>query len=62
MRLRFYIDSQTDEEAVAKDKAALAAPAVMDAPAELVPAVRELIAKHKKSAQAKRLTNSWSGP
>ena len=39
-----------DEEAVAEDEAALSASTVMDVPAELVPTVRELIAKHKKSA------------
>ena len=45
-----HYESQTDEEAVAEDEAGLARPTVMDVPAELVPTVRELIAKHKKSA------------
>jgi hypothetical protein len=49
-RVLEHYQSQTDEEAVAEDEAALARPTVMDVPAELVPAVRELIAKHKKSA------------
>jgi hypothetical protein len=45
-----HYESQTDEEAVAEDEAALATATVMNVPAELVPTVRELIAKHKKSA------------
>jgi len=42
-------ESQSEEEAVAEDEAAFEAPdqTVMDVPTELVPAVRELIAKHK---------------
>lgn len=44
--LRHY-EAQTDEEAVAEDEAAYEAPThtVMEVPVELVPAVRELIAK-----------------
>ena len=44
--LRHY-ESQTEEEAVAEDEAALLDPAnaVMHVPMELVPAVRELIAE-----------------
>src|SRR2546429_9868572 len=49
-RVLEHYESQTDEEAVAEDEAALSASTVMDVPAELVPTVRELIAKHKKSA------------
>jgi len=43
-----HYDSQSEEEAVAEDEAAFEAPGqtVMDVPTELVPAVRELIAKH----------------
>ena len=49
-RVLEHCESQTDEEAVAEDEAALAASTVMDIPAEPVPTVRELIAKHKKRA------------
>jgi hypothetical protein len=49
-RVLEHYEAQTDEEAIAEDEAALARPTVMDVPAELVPTVRELIAKHKKSA------------
>jgi hypothetical protein len=49
-RVLEHYESQSDEEAVAEDEAALSASTVMDVPADLVPAVRELIAKHKKSA------------
>ena len=43
-----HYESQSEEEAVAEDEAAFEAPdqSVMDVPTELVPAVRELIAKH----------------
>ncbi len=45
-------ESQSEAEAVAEDEAALESGAgtVMEVPTELVPKVRELIAKHKKSA------------
>ena len=49
-RVLDYYESQTDEEAVAEDEAGIATSTVMDVPVELVPTVRELIAKHKKSA------------
>lgn len=44
-----HYESQTEEEAVAEDEAALEASGqtVMEIPTELVPKVRELIAKHK---------------
>ena len=44
-----HYESQTEEEAVAEDEAAFeaAGQTVMEIPAELVPKVRELIAKHK---------------
>jgi len=44
-----HYESQSEEEAVAEDEEAFEAPdqTVMDVPTELVPAVRELIAKHK---------------
>ena len=43
-----HYESQSEDEAVAEDEAAFEAPdqTVMDVPTELVPAVRELIAKH----------------
>lgn len=44
-----HYESQTEEEAVAEDEAAFesADQTVMEIPTELVPKVRELIAKHK---------------
>jgi hypothetical protein len=44
-----HYESQSEEEAVAEDEAAFEArgQTVMEVPTELVPAVRELIAKHK---------------
>jgi hypothetical protein len=44
-----HYESQTEEEAVAEDEAAFEAAdhTVMEIPTELVPKVRELIAKHK---------------
>jgi hypothetical protein len=43
-----HYEEQTEDEAVAEDEAALAesTETVMEVPHELVPAVRELIAKH----------------
>ena len=49
-RVLEHYESQTDEEAVAEDESALARATVMDVPVELVATVRELIARHKKSA------------
>jgi hypothetical protein len=44
-----HYEAQTEEEAVAEDEAAFesADQTVMEIPSELVPKVRELIAKHK---------------
>jgi len=44
--------SQSEAEAVAEDEATFegVAGTVMEVPSDLVPKVRELIAKHKKSA------------
>ena len=44
-----HYEAQTEEEAVAEDEAAFesADQIVMEIPSELVPKVRELIAKHK---------------
>ena len=46
-----HYEHQTDEEAVAEDEAAFEQPTqtVMEVPTELVPAVRELIAKRRKN-------------
>jgi hypothetical protein len=44
-----HYESQSEDETVAEDEAAFEAPdqTVMEIPTELVPQVRELIAKHK---------------
>jgi hypothetical protein len=44
-----HYESQSEDEAVAEDEAATG-DTVMAVPPELVPEVRELIAKHKKRA------------
>jgi hypothetical protein len=48
-RVLEHYEHQTEEEAVAEDEAACEAPGqtVMEIPTVLVPAVRELIAKHE---------------
>jgi hypothetical protein len=48
-RVLAHYESQSEEEALAEDEAAFEAPGqtVMEVPTEIVPAVRELIAKHK---------------
>ena len=47
-RVLAHYEDQTEAEALAEDEAALEDPArtVMEVPRELIPAVRELIAKH----------------
>lgn len=47
-----HYEDQSDDDAVAEDEAALAEPgqSLIEVPSELVPAVRELIARHKKTA------------
>lgn len=49
-RILAHYEEQTEEEAVAEDEAAFEdqTQTVMDVPNELVPAVRELIAKHQR--------------
>ena len=44
-----HYESQTEEEALAEDEAAFEASGqtIMEVPSEMVPAIRELIAKHK---------------
>lgn len=46
-----HYEEQTDDESVAEDEAAYEAPThtAMEVPVELVPAVRELIAKRRAS-------------
>jgi hypothetical protein len=50
-RILAHYDQQIDEEAVAEDEAAYEAPThtAMEVPIELVPTVRELIAKRRVS-------------
>lgn len=49
-KLLSHYEAQTDEEGVAEDEAAFEneAEVVMGVPRELVPAIRELIAKHQR--------------
>ncbi len=49
-RVLAHYETQTETEAVAEDEAAYDSPdhALVSVPRELVPAVRELIAKHRK--------------
>ena len=51
-RVLEHYDEQTEEEAVAEDEAAFEdhTQAVMEIPKDLVPAVRELIAKRENAA------------
>jgi type II secretory pathway component PulC len=48
-RVLAYYESQSEEEAVAEDEAAFeaAGQTVIEVPSEIVPAIRELIAKYK---------------
>jgi len=50
-RLLAHYEAQSEEEAVAEDEATFEAPGqtVMEIPTDLVPAVRELIAKRKSA-------------
>jgi hypothetical protein len=48
-RVLAHYDAQTDDEAVAEDEAGIApSETVMSIPRDLVPKVRELIAKHRE--------------
>ena len=53
-RVLKHYEQQTEEEAVAEDEAAFeeATQTVMEVPKDLVPAIRELIAKHQKRRTA----------
>ena len=50
-RVLAHYEAQSEEEAVAEDEASFEAPdqTVMEIPTDLVPAVRELIAKRKSA-------------
>lgn len=50
-RVLHHYEQQTDEEAIAEDEAAYDAPThtAMDVPVDLVPTVREMIAKRRAS-------------
>lgn len=50
-----HYETQTEEEAVAEDEAAfeLSGQTFIEVPTELVPAVRELLAKHKAEKRLK---------
>lgn len=49
-RVLAHYETQTEEEAVAEDEAAFesSGQVVMEVPKELVPAIRELIGKHRR--------------
>lgn len=51
-RVLEHYENQTDEGAVAEDEASLDDPTetLMEVPVDLVPAVRQLIAEHRRSA------------
>jgi hypothetical protein len=53
-RVLAYYEQQTEDETVAEDEAAFEDPTqtVMEVPKELVPAIRELIAKHHEPGTA----------
>jgi len=53
-RVLAHYEQQAEEEAVAEDEAALedATQAVVEVPKELLPAIRELIAKQKRSRRS----------
>jgi hypothetical protein len=48
-RVLAHYESQSEEEAIAEDEAAFEASGqtIMEVPSDLVPTIRELIAKHK---------------
>jgi hypothetical protein len=51
-RVLDHYENQTDQGAVAEDEASLEDPTetLMEVPVDLVPAVRQLIAEHRRSA------------
>lgn len=48
-RVLAHYETQTDEEAAAEDDEAFHAETAMEVPHELVPAVREMIARYRKA-------------
>ena len=54
LKVLAHYEQQTEEEAVAEDEAAFedSSQTVIEVPNELLPAIRELIAKHKESRRA----------
>lgn len=58
-----HYEAQPEDEMVAEDEAMLLDPeqTVMEVPSKLVPAVRELIAKHEEQALARRSGSTWFG-
>lgn len=55
-----HYEQQSEEEAVAEDEAALEQPSqtMIEVPRELVPAIRELIAKHEKGVSEQSTSDS----
>jgi hypothetical protein len=53
-KLLTHYDEQTEEEAVAEDEAAFedSSQTVLEVPKDLLPEIRELLAKHKESRRA----------
>jgi hypothetical protein len=53
-KLLTHYDEQTEEEAVAEDEAAFedSTQTVLEVPKDLLPEIRELLAKHKESRRA----------
>lgn len=49
-RVLEHYESQSDEEAALEDDSAFHRETVMDVPRELVPAVREMIARYRKAS------------
>ena len=64
MKVIEHYESQTDEEAAAEDDAALASVthATMDIPVEIVPEVRELIARNARKPARRRKATRHSLP
>jgi hypothetical protein len=48
-RVISFYENQTQDEAAAEDEAALQSETVIEVPKELLPAIREMIAKHQAS-------------
>ncbi|MEW6211948.1 MAG: hypothetical protein AB1631_26570 [Acidobacteriota bacterium] len=48
-RVIAFYEQQSEDEAVAEDEAALQGETVIEVPKELLPAIREMIARHQAS-------------